>query len=170
MSRPTGAELLRETAAIHFRLRSCGVSAADLDEVTADVIAAAWESITRGLYQPQPTTRPRSVLRAWLQGIAWRRANTLYDRAYRHREVSVEQVPDVITASAEGQILARDELTLLCGIAPERRVVLLAHAAGCGVGEIAKAMGVCENTVWSRLRQGRLDLLAALRRRAARER
>ena len=83
MKRPTGAELLRETAAIHFRLRSCGVSAADLDEVTADVIAAAWESITRGLYQPDPGAKPRSVLSAWLQGIAWRRANTIYGRAYR---------------------------------------------------------------------------------------
>ena len=170
MSRPTGAELLRETAAIHFRLRSCGVSAADLDEVTADVIAAAWESITRGLYQPDPGAKPRSVLSAWLQGIAWRRANTLYGRAYRRREVSVEQVPETSAASSEGQLLARDELSLLCGIAPERRAVLIAHAAGCSVGEIAKAMGVCENTVWSRLRQGRLDLMAALRRRMVRER
>ena len=79
-------------------------------------------------------------------------------------------MPEASTASAEGQLLARDELSLLCGIAPERRAVLLAHAVGCGVPEIAKAMGVCENTVWSRLRQGRLDLLAILRRRTARER
>ena len=138
--------------------------------MTVETLAAAWESITRGLYQPLPDAKLRSTLRAWLQGIAWRRANTFFGRTYQRREVSVEQVPEDSAASTEGALLARDELSLLDGIAPERRAVLLAHASWCGVGEIAEVMGVCENTVWSRLRQGRLDLLAAMRREAAKTR
>ena len=169
-TKPGAAELLLETKAIHFRLRNCGVSAADLDEVTAETIAAAWESIERGRYQPHPDAKPRSVLRAWLQGVAWRRASTFLGRAYRRREVLFEQVPDDITATTEDEILARDELSLLDGIAPERRSVLLAHAAGCSMQSIAESLGIPVATGWSRLRQGRIDILAALRRRAARER
>ena len=54
MSRPTGAELVRETEAIRFWLRACGIPAVDLDDTTCDVIAAAWESIDRGLFDPYP--------------------------------------------------------------------------------------------------------------------
>ena len=169
-TKPAAAELLREIDAIHFWLRRCGVCSVDIDEVTAETIAAAWESIERGRFQPYPEMKPRTALRSWLQGVAWRRASTFLGRAYRRREVSVGQVPEESTTTTEGEILARSELTLLDGIAAERRAVLLAHAAGCGMQSIAEAMGIPVSTAWTRLRLGRLDLLAALRRRAARER
>ena len=82
---------------------------ADIDEVTAETIAAAWESIERGRFQPYPEMKPRTALRSWLQGVAWRRASTFLGRAYRRREVSVEQVPEDSTTTTEGESLARSE-------------------------------------------------------------
>jgi RNA polymerase sigma-70 factor (ECF subfamily) len=170
MSRPTAKELLNESKTIRYWLSKSGVRAVDLDEVTADVIAATWESIERGHFQIFPGVKPRTALLAYMQGVTWHRAHAFLKRAYRRHELLFEQVPDDSTATPDARIIARDELTILDGLKPERRDVLLAHAAGCNVGEIAEATGVCVNTVWSRLRLGRRDLLAALRRRAARER
>ena len=169
MSRPTGAELVRETEAIRFWLRACGIPAVDLDDTTCDVIAAAWESIDRGLFDPYPEAKPRAALRTWLHGVTWRRASTYHKRAFRRHEVLVEE-PSGRATTPEGALLARDELELLTEIAPRRRAVLLAFAAGLGIPEIAAAMGANESTTWGRLRQGRLDLLAILRREAAKAR
>ena len=105
-TKPAPAELLREVEAIHFWLRRCGVCSADIDEVTAETIAAAWESIERGRFHPYPEMKPRTALRSWLLGVAWRRANTFLGRAYRRREVSVE-LPEDSTTTTEGEILAR---------------------------------------------------------------
>jgi RNA polymerase sigma-70 factor (ECF subfamily) len=168
MSRPTAKELLRETPSIRHWLRHCGVRHADLDDVTSDVIGRAWESIARGGFRPYPDIKPRYALRAWLQGVTWRRASTFLNRAYLRHEVLVEQVPDRTTTD-EGEVIARSELTLLCGIPLKRRAVLLAHAAGCGMPEIAKALGIPVSTGWTLLRLARVDLLAILKRRAARD-
>ena len=169
MSRPTAKELLRETSSIRHWLRHCGVRPADLDDVTSDVIGRAWESIDRGSFQASPNMKPRYALRVWLQGVTWRRASTFLNRAYLRNEVLVEQVPNR-TTTEEGEVIARSELTLLCGIAPVRRAVLVAHAAGCSMPEIAKALGIPVATGWSLLRLARADLLEILKRRAARDR
>ena len=168
--RPSPEELLREAPTICRWLRRYGVPEGDLDDVTAETIAAAWLGVERGSYRPDPTMPRRAGLLCWIRGIAWRQGATALGRAYRRREVPSDQMPKDRATTIEDELVARDELSLLDALAPERREVLLAFAAGCGVPEIADAMGANVSTTWSRLRQGRLDLLAILRRRAARER
>ena len=169
MSRPTAKELLRETSSIRHWLRHCGVRPADLDDVTSDVVGRAWQSIERGNFQPSPNMKPRRALRVWLQGVTWRRASTFLNRAYLRNEILVEQVPDDRATTEEGEVIARSELTLLCGIPLKRRAVLLAHAMGCSIPEIAEALGIPVATAWSLLRLAKVDLLEILKRRAARD-
>ena len=168
--RPSAVELLREAPTICRWLRRYGVPEVDLDDVIAETIAAAWLGVTRGSYRPDPAMPRRAGLLCWIRGIAWRQGATALGRAYRRREVPSDQMPKGRSTTIEDELQARDELTLLDALAPERRMVLLAFAAGCGIPEIAKAMGANESTTWGRLRQARLDLLAILRRKAARER
>ena len=168
--RPEPEELLREAATICRWLRHYGVPEVDLDDATAETIAAAWLGVDRGSYQPDPVMPPRAALLCWLRGIAWRQGATALGRAYRRREVPSDQMPKGRAMTIDDELQARDELSLLDGLKPERRMVLLAYAAGCGIPEIADAMGANVSTTWGRLRQGRLDLLAILQRRAARDR
>ena len=167
---PTPEELLREAPTICRWLRHYGVPEVDLDDATAETIAAAWLGVDRGSYQPDPVMPPRAALLCWLRGIAWRQGATALGRAFRRREVPIEHMPKGRAMTIEGELQARDELSLLDGLAPERRETILLYALGCGAPEIAAKMSTCESTVWSRLRQARLDLLAILRREAARGR
>ena len=170
MSQPKPDDLLRETPAIRRWLARLGVPEADLDDVVAEVIARAWASIARGNFKPDPELPPRTALQKWMWAVTWRQSSTFLSRAYRRHELIFAEVPDSRATTEEPAILARDELALLCGIPLKRRAVLLAHAAGCGIPEIAEALGIPVATAWSLLRLARVDLLAILKRRAARER
>jgi RNA polymerase sigma-70 factor, ECF subfamily len=167
---PTPEELLSEAPTIRRWLRRHGVPPVDMDDLVAEVIAAAWRSIDRGRFKPDPTLAPRTALHIWIWAVTWRRSSATLRRAHRKHEVLVAQTPLGSAQSPEPCLLARDELALLSAIKPRRRAVLLAHAAGITIPEIAAAMGANISTTWSRLRQGRLDLLALLRREAAKVR
>jgi hypothetical protein len=67
-------------------------------------------------------------------------------------------------------LVARGDLALLGEVNLERRRVLIAVGMGEAIPDIARAMGALESTTWSRLRLGRLEFLAALRRAKARGR
>lgn len=170
MSQPKPDDLLCETPAIRRWLSRLGVPESDLDDVVAEVVASAWASIVRGSFKPDPELAPKAAFQKWIWGVTWRQGSTALNRAYRRRELVFAEVPDSRTTTEEPAILARDELTLLCGIPLRRRAVLLAHAAGCSMPEIAKALGIPVSTGWTHLRLARVDLLAILRRRAARDR
>jgi RNA polymerase sigma-70 factor (ECF subfamily) len=170
MSRPTPEELLNEAPTIRRWLARHGVPEVDLDDMTAEVIARAWASIAKGCFKPDPILAPRTALQMWIWAVTWRQSSTFLNRAYRRHELLLEDVPDNSAVTTEGEIIARSDLALLDGIEPERRAVLIAHAAGLQMHEIAAAMGTPVATGWSRLRLARVDLLAILKRRAARER
>lgn len=170
--RPTAPELIRESATIKRWLRNYGVEPNDVDDMTAEVVIAAWRAGQEDRYRPDPMKPDRVALIGFLYGVAWRVAASFLDLA-RHRYESPRGGADMAdggSANIEGAIIARDEMTVLAEVQFDRRMVIIAHAAGCPMGEIAKAAGIPQSTAWSRLRQGRLDLLAILRRRAARER
>ena len=170
MSQPKPDNLLCETPAIRRWLARLGVPESDLDDVVAEVVASAWASIVRGTFKPDPGLAPKAALQKWIWGVTWRQGSTFLNRAYRRRELVYAEVPDSRTTTEEPAILARDELALLCGIPLKRRAVLLAHAMGCSIPEIAAALGIPVATGWSLLRLARADLLEILKRRAARDR
>ncbi|WP_437293966.1 RNA polymerase sigma factor [Sorangium sp. So ce426] len=118
---------------------------------------------------------------SWLFGIAWRKVRHHLERAYRRREVPVGladascfQRADA-AVSSERHIAAEERIALairlLSAVAPERRAILvLADAYDVPVREIARALGLNENTAASRLRRARRDYRAAEKRLRPEER
>ena len=169
---PTAAELVKQRPVISRWLRYYGVVPNDVEDITAETIAAAWHAIDRGRYEPTAGKPRRVALLNYLLGIAWRQASTSLGKAHKHREIATEPacMPRDAAVNTEPCLLARDELALLNEIKPRRRAVLLAHAAGCSMQAIAESLSIPVATGWSRLRKGRADLLAILRRETAKAR
>jgi RNA polymerase sigma-70 factor (ECF subfamily) len=79
-------------------------------------------------------------------------------------EPEPEPQPDPAEKASELRLLDR----LLDKLSPKKRMVLvLFEIEGLGVNEIASLMGCPPNTVWSRLRHARAELVKAARRVAS---
>ncbi|WP_234023137.1 RNA polymerase sigma factor [Sorangium cellulosum] len=119
--------------------------------------------------------RARGPLHGWVFGIAWRQVSRYRDRAYRRREVpaglhgnvvfaAVDQRPGVehhIAAAERAEVVDR----LLASLVPQRRVVLVMHdMLGIPVVDIARELGINENTAQNRIRLARDDFRAAVKR------
>jgi DNA-directed RNA polymerase specialized sigma24 family protein len=98
--------------------------------------------------------------------------STYRGRAHRRHEQLIDpaDMPDTAVRGPLAMIIACDELKILGEVTPARRKVLVAFGQGYGIPEIAEVLAIPVATAWGRLRQGRLDLLAILRRNAARGR
>lgn len=76
---------LIETVRAH--LRKLDVAARDIDDLTQEVMLAAWEKVCEGEFRVHPGVSARWATEGWLFGIAWRRVSHYRDRAHRRREV-----------------------------------------------------------------------------------
>jgi RNA polymerase sigma-70 factor (ECF subfamily) len=148
-------------------LRRLGVPEAGLDDAAQEVFVVVCRRLSdyAGL----------SALRTWLFGIAMNVARKAL-RTQKRR--GAEGLPDALrdmtslspqeaAARAEAVRLAYellDELTL-----EKREVFILAELEEMPAPDIAEAIGIPLNTVYSRLRHARRDFNAALQRRHARE-
>ncbi|HEX3769426.1 MAG TPA: RNA polymerase sigma factor [Polyangiaceae bacterium] len=147
-------------------LRRLGVSEADVDDRTQEVFVVAHrrfaEFVDRG-HGP----------RAWLFQIVLRVASDARRHTRRHPEVpdggvaldraSIE--PQQTEAIARREALSRLDAAL-ASIDLSRRAVLVLHEIEeMTAREIASVLGIPLNTVYSRLRVGRLELEQALARR-----
>ncbi|WP_433930771.1 RNA polymerase sigma factor [Sorangium cellulosum] len=117
----------------------------------------------------------------WLFGIAWRQLTHYRERAFRRREVPVGLQSCAIFADVdrrprlEQQVEAAERAevidALLAGLLPERRVMLVMHdMLDIPVVEIARELEINENTAQNRLRLGREDFRAAVKRLGAEQR
>jgi RNA polymerase sigma-70 factor, ECF subfamily len=142
-------------------LRRLGIPASDLEDAVHDVFVVA--------HRRYATYDPSRPLRPWLLGIAFRIA-AQRRRQHRHEVALAEpagevpdggQTPDEAFASRE----ARSRLHAALGtIDLDQRAVLVMHDLnGIPVPEIATALDVPLNTVYSRLRLGRAKVAAVLR-------
>jgi RNA polymerase sigma-70 factor (ECF subfamily) len=119
----------------------------------------------------------RSTLRTWLYGIALRVAR-VHRARYRRAEgaaIDLEQVrapegtqPDERAANAEAVALVHAVLDELDD--DQREVFVLAELEQLSVPEIARALDVKLNTVYSRLRLGRAAFAEGAARQRARDR
>jgi RNA polymerase sigma-70 factor (ECF subfamily) len=143
-------------------LRHLGVATRDLEDLVHEVFVRVDERLKD--YDP---SRP---LRPWLFAFAFRVASD-YRRLARHRlEVlgtSVESAD--ASRGAEEQLIAREDRALaeaaLLGIEIERRAVFILHELdGASVPEIARAIGIPQNTAYSRLRIARQEFAETARR------
>jgi len=145
-----------------FRFVSAlGVPPDEREDAAQDVFVAVY----RGLKQ----FRGEAQLSTWIYRIAARHASHL-GRRRRVRsflsilpwhETETEPQPDPAEKASELRLLDR----LLDKLSPKKRTVLvLFEIEGLGVNEIANVMGCPANTVWSRLRHARAELVKAARR------
>ena len=134
-------------------LRRYGVRERDLEDVAHDTFIVA--------HQRLHTFDRERPIRPWLSGIAWRMASDYRRRARYRLEVvghakepmSGQRGPEAaaITSQAQRQVaVALEELS------EEQRVVfIMKEIDGFSVPEIAEALELPLNTLYSRLRLGR---------------
>jgi RNA polymerase sigma-70 factor, ECF subfamily len=150
-----------EFAYVWRNLRRLGVSDAQLDDATQDVFLVVHRRL--GDFES------RSKIRTWIFGIVLRVASTYRRTAQRRRTEPLDErvvestlSTDDLTERAEaGRLLRR----LLDELDDDRRAVfVLAELEQMTAPEVASALGVNLNTVYSRLRSARRDINAALER------
>ena len=148
-------------------LRRLGIDTAHIDDAVQDVFVVVHRRL--GEFEG------RSTMKTWLFGIALRVAS-LHRRtaARRPTEPLVDDPPDeaghstadALSEAAEAARLVHRLLDCLDG--DRRAVFVLAELEQMTAPEIAAALGVNLNTVYSRLRLARRDFDAALARYRAR--
>jgi RNA polymerase sigma-70 factor (ECF subfamily) len=152
----------REFAFVWNTLRRLGVREADREDLTHEVFLRVFHRLAH--FDP---SRP---LRPWLFGFAYRCAADHRRLAHHRREhVGLEVEPIDERPSPGEAALGRDMRDLvaraLAELALERRAVLLLHdVEGASAPEIAAALGIPINTVYSRLRAARQEFSDAVRR------
>ncbi len=142
----------REFDYVWRTLGRLGVRTADLDDATHDVFVIVfrrWAEID-----------PAQPIRAWLFGVARRIAS------HRRRKPDEIFEPVDSAAPADGSLADRDLLwKALAMLDDDRREVVVLHDLEGQTGaEIARVLGIPVNTVHSRLRLARADLVAAVER------
>jgi RNA polymerase sigma-70 factor (ECF subfamily) len=143
-------------------LRRLGIRDADLPDLVHDVFVKAFRSFAQ--YDPARPVRP------WLFGVALHVSSDFRQLARHQREVlgkSLERADD--TLSALGRLEANEDrllvLEILEGIEANRRVVFVMRELNDhSVREIAEALALPLNTVYSRLRLAWLDFGKRARR------
>jgi RNA polymerase sigma-70 factor, ECF subfamily len=152
-------------------LRRLGVPLSAVDDAAQDVFVVVHRRLSE--------FEGKSRLKTWLFSIALNVAQH-YRRALARRPQEFgreldEEFVDVGSASPQDETLraeaARLVQSLLESLDDEKRAVLvLAHLEQMPAPEIAEALGIPLNTVYSRLRLARRQFDAALRRHDARDR
>lgn len=137
-----------------FLRRSCG---ADADDIAQEALVTAWSSLDR--------LRDDDGFRAWLYGIAWRKASTRHRSAARAARRDGEWLRAGEGEAAPG-VDPADRMALeaaMAGLPPEQRAaVALCLAEGWSHGEAAQVLGLPLGTLKSHVARGRDKLLATL--------
>jgi RNA polymerase sigma-70 factor (ECF subfamily) len=143
-------------------LRRLGGRERDLEDLTHEVFIAAFRA-----FASYDRARP---LRPWLFGIAFRVASDFRRRASHLREVGDDapDAPDEGPGSDE-KLVERERQGLvreaLLALDLDKRAVFVMHELeGMSMPEIAQVIEAPLNTLYSRLRLGRVEFTAAVRR------
>lgn len=144
-------------------LRRLGVGPADLPDLCHEVFLAVFQKLNS--YDPSRPVRP------WLFGFAFRAASEARGRTHRRRETSDDALAEHPSlsdphSSAESNLARTLVLEALSTLPEERRAVFILHDLdGCSAPDIASSLGIPLNTVYSRLRVGRGEMVAVLQAR-----
>jgi RNA polymerase sigma factor (sigma-70 family) len=165
--RPTFAELY-VTARKYLLPRRryfFSVDRADLEDLVHDTVLVANQIVDR--YEVRPGANRESALGRWLFVIAWHLAARHSARRALHRALPpapsfVGPDPEALAVLAQRRRLL---VRVLRGVRAERARVLILHEGGdLSAPEIARALGIKENTVKSRISRAIQDARRAMRR------
>lgn len=152
-----------EFAYVYNTLRRLGVRTYDLEDLAHEVFVVVHQTLAR--FDPSRPMRP------WLFGIAFRVASDYRRRARYTRELPEEAAsePTDHTPLADEQIATAQArqlvLDALAALDLDRRAVVVMHDLdGTPVPQIADALSIPLNTAYSRLRLGREQFKAAVKR------
>lgn len=138
-----------------FLRRVLGGSQAEADDVAQEVFLAAWGSLG--------TLKDPSGVRAWLCGIAWRKAR---DRLRGDRRAMARDAAWLEISERPAGVKAEDRMAMeaaMAALAPqERACVVLCLADGWSHVDAARTLGLPLGTVKSHVGRGRAKLLQAL--------
>lgn len=151
--------IARHAATINDVLQRWRVPSRDRADIVQEVLLGAWQSMRAGRFQPRPEVPDAVALKRWIVGIAWRHASHYVTRAHRRYEVLVPSAARLRQDHAPApheQVEARKALDDMRRVDPRFRAVLVLTAQGYTIAEIAAELGRNPNTVWNRLRLGRL--------------
>jgi RNA polymerase sigma factor (sigma-70 family) len=152
----------RHESAVRRCLGRLGVPAGDID----DLVQTAFLEAARSAGRFDPTLPAR----AWLLGIAAmlvRRHRRSVARAFA-RALHLARQPEPLAPTRPDEAYDSDQdarrlAAAIAGLAPKKReVFVLCTVEGLSGEEVARALGVPVNTVWTRLHHARIDLRAAL--------
>lgn len=146
----------RHQAAVRgFLRRVLGGGWAEADDVAQDAFLAAWQGLR--------SLKDRSGVRAWLCGIAWRKAQ---DRIRASRRNAARDGAWLDTVDTPTGTSHEDRLAMAAAMAdlpPDvRACVALCLADGWSHVEVSLALGLPLGTVKSHVTRGRARLLKAL--------
>jgi RNA polymerase sigma-70 factor, ECF subfamily len=160
---PRFDEVFRAHAPFVWRcLRRLGVSAADADDVTQEVFVI----VHRKLHEYDG----RASLRAWIYGIARRKASDHRELSHKRHEAATGDLPDrprdsspsPESASDRRRKIARLDEALAELDEPKRVAFVLYEIEGLSLAEIAAATETAISTVHARLDAARKQLRAAV--------
>ena len=138
-----------------FLRRMLGGAWADADDVAQEVFVQAWQGLHR--------VREPERFRAWLIGVAWRRAQ---DHIRQNQRRARRDQDWLQSLSVPEGLSAEERMGLeqaMAGLKPEPRACLvLALAEGWSHAEIAAALDMPLGTVKSHVTRGRTHLLQVL--------
>ncbi|CAN5228539.1 RNA polymerase sigma factor [soil metagenome] len=155
-SQPAFARLVAaHERALRGFLRKSGYG--DADDIAQEAFLAAWSSLGR--------LRDDEGFRAWLFGIAWRKAldhDRAARRAARRDQAWREDQADEATRQADPADRMALQAALADLSADQRACVTLCLGQGWSHGEAAEALNLPLGTVKSHVNRGRERLLAVL--------
>jgi RNA polymerase sigma-70 factor (ECF subfamily) len=160
------ALFLENYAFVCRALRSMGVDAASVEDRAQDVFVVLHRRI--GDYD-----ETRDV-RSWLWGIARRVAST-HERTQVRADRKLRALPDAPQARGpEERVRLREDAEFVAGVLAtmpddQQQVFVLTEVESMSAPEIADALGIKLNTVYSRLRTARARFRDAVARRRKRE-
>jgi RNA polymerase sigma-70 factor (ECF subfamily) len=133
-------------------------SRADAEDVAQEAFVRAWQAL--------PAFRGESSFGTWLHRIVARRAldraASLKVREKRHAPLDDAEVASPATAAVRDPLLATRLERLMAELsAPQRAVLALHYTRDLSVEEIARSLGMSENTVKTHLARGRAALRVA---------
>ncbi len=156
---PDFSDFYREYAPfVHRVLKRMGLPASDSDDAVHEVFLVAYRRRT-DLYDA-------SYARSWLYGIA-RRVAAKFRRQANRKVRDVSTMPEVANPREGFEQLDAARLARRCieQVDERRRMVfVLVELEGMSAPEVADALGLNVNTVYSRLRKARAEFENELRR------